>query len=237
MHLFLLVGQSNMAGRGEIEPSDREPLANVVALNAAGEWVPAVDPLHWDKPSAGVGLGRAFAIEYSKSHPGVRVGLIPAACGGSPIASWAPGKYYEGTQSHPYDDALARARRAMTGGTLHGILWHQGETDRSPALAPQYKQALTSLIRRFRRELHAPKVPFLIGQLGQFAGAPWDESAWRIDRAQREVAASVPLAAFVSAEGLTSGEDHLHFDARSLRELGKRYALALAELKEPSPGH
>lgn len=231
MHLFLLVGQSNMAGRGDIEPRDVEPLDHVVALNAAGEWVPAVDPLHWDKPSAGVGLARAFAAQYLKSHPGVTVGLIPAACGGSPIASWAPGKYYEGTHSHPYDDALARARRAMAGGTLQGILWHQGESDRSPELAPQYTQALTSLIRRFRRELHAPKVPFLIGQLGRFAGAPWDASARRIDRAQREVAASVPFAAFVSSEGLTSKPDHLHFDARSLRELGQRYALALAALK------
>ena len=231
MHLFLLVGQSNMAGRGDIEPSDVEPLANIVALDAAGEWVPAVDPLHWDKPSAGVGLARAFAVEYSGRHPGVRVGLIPAACGGSPIASWAPGKYYEGTRSHPYDDALARARRAMADGTLRGILWHQGESDRSPELAPAYKQALTTLIHRFRRELQAPTVPFLIGQLGQFPAAPWDESAQRIDRAQREVAASVPFAAFVPSHGLTSKPDNLHFDARSLRELGKRYALALAALE------
>jgi hypothetical protein len=238
MHLFLLVGQSNMAGRGDIEPRDVEPLDHGVALNAAGEWVPAVDPLHWDKPSAGVGLARAFAVQYSKSHPGVRVGLIPAACGGSPIASWAPGKYYEGTQSHPYDDAVARARRAMSSGTLQGILWHQGESDRSPELAPEYAPALTSLIRRFRQDLHAPKVPFLIGQLGQFAAVPWDESARRIDRAQREVAASVPFAAFVSSDGLTSKPDNLHFDARSLRELGKRFALALATLNKPTtPEH
>lgn len=231
VHLFLLVGQSNMAGRGDVEPADQEPIANVVALDATGEWVPAVDPLHWDKPSAGVGLGRAFAADYAKAHPGVTVGLIPAACGGSPIASWVPGAYFEDTKSHPYDDALARARRAMASGSLQGILWHQGESDRSAERAPLYAHALTTLIGRLRADLQAPNVPFVIGQLGQFAGAgPWDEFAQGVDRAQRDVAARVPVTAFVASDGLTSKPDHLHFDARSMREFGHRYAAALAGL-------
>lgn len=235
LHLFLLVGQSNMAGRGDVEPADQQPLPNVMALDAAGNWVAATDPLHWDKPSAGVGLGRTFAIEYAKAHPGVTVGLIPAACGGSPIATWQPGKYFEDTKSHPYDDALARARHALTRGKLQGILWHQGESDRTPELAPVYEAALTTLIDGFRRELDAPNVPFLIGQLGQFPGAgEWDEHARRVDRAHHDVAAHVPFTAFVSSNGLTSKPDNLHFDARSLRELGKRYAAALAALSQPS---
>jgi hypothetical protein len=236
MHLFLLVGQSNMAGRGDIEPVDREPIANVVALDAAGEWVPAIEPLHWDKPSAGAGLGRAFAVEYGRTHPGVTVGLIPAACGGSPIASWAPGKYFEDTKSHPYDDALARARHAMASGPLQGILWHQGESDRSAERAPLYEQALTALIARFRHDLQAPRVPFVVGQLGQFAGAgPWDDLTRRVDGAQRAVVAHVPFTAFVSSDGLTSKPDNLHFDARSLREFGQRYASALAGLTTRPP--
>jgi hypothetical protein len=230
-HLFLLVGQSNMAGRGDVEAVDREPIEHVQALNAAGDWVPAVDPLHWDKPSAGVGLGRTFAREYLRAHPGVTVGLIPAAVGGSPISSWEPGKYYEETKSHPYDDAIARARHALERGTLKGILWHQGESDRAPELAPKYGAALTAVIERFRRDLHAPQVPFIIGQLGQFPGAGvWDEPTRSVDKAQREVAAHVPHSAFVPSDGLTSKPDNLHFDARSMREFGKRYAAALAAL-------
>jgi hypothetical protein len=233
LHLFLLVGQSNMAGRGDVEPADEQPLPGVLTLDAAGNWVAAADPLHWDKPSAGVGLGRTFALEYLQAHPGVTVGLIPAACGGSPIATWQPGKYFEDTKGHPYDDALARTRRALTRGKLQGILWHQGESDRTPELSAVYEEALTALIDRFRRELDAPNVPFLIGQLGQFPGAgEWDEHATRVDRAHRDVAARVPFTAFVSSDGLTSKPDNLHFDARSLRELGKRYAAALAELRQ-----
>jgi hypothetical protein len=234
-HLFMLVGQSNMAGRGYVEPEDRAALPNVVALDAAGRWVPAIDPLHWDKPAAGTGLARSFAVEYLRTHPGVTVGFIPAACGGSPISSWEPGQYFDQTNSHPYDDALKRTRLALERGTLQGILWHQGESDRSPELSQRYESALTALIARFRKDLDAPQVPVLVGQLGQFAGAgPWDEPARRVDQAQRNVAARVPIVAFVPSDGLTSNPDNLHFDARSLREFGKRYAAAFQILAKNS---
>lgn len=220
-----------MAGRGDVEPADREPIPHVLALDAEGRWVAATDPLHWDKPIAGVGLARSFARHYLASHPGISVGFVPAACGGSPIASWEPGQYYEGTHSHPYDDAIARARIALKAGTLQGILWHQGETDRTPGLAPRYEAALAALIARFRADLGAPRVPVLIGQLGEFVGGePWGEPARLIDRAQREVAARVPFTAFVPAHGLSSKPDHLHFDAPALREFGRRYAVAFEAL-------
>jgi Carbohydrate esterase, sialic acid-specific acetylesterase len=232
LHLFLLAGQSNMAGRGEVEARDQEPIPQVLSLDAAGNWVKARDPIHWDKPSAGVGLARSFAIEYLKRHPGVTVGFIPAACGGSPISTWAPGQYFDQTHSHPYDDALARTRRALQFGTLRGILWHQGESDSTPDLAPEYEAALTTLITRLRSELGAQRVPFLIGQLGQFTAVPWNEPTRTVDTAQRHVAASVPLAAFVSSDGLTSNPDNIHFNAASLREFGKRYAAAFAGLEK-----
>lgn len=61
-HLILLAGQSNMAGRGVISPSDRIPHPRVLMQNRQGEWVPAVEPVHYDKDFAGVGPGRSFAI-------------------------------------------------------------------------------------------------------------------------------------------------------------------------------
>ena len=83
-------------------------------LNKAGEWVPAIDPLHFDKPGiVGVGLGKTFAIQYAAEHPDVVVGLIPCAVGGSPINAWAPGGYHKQTKAHPYDDCLQRACRKL----------------------------------------------------------------------------------------------------------------------------
>ena len=61
MHLFLLAGQSNMAGRGEVEAQDRATHPRIWMLDRHGQWVPAADPLHFDKPVAGVGPGLAFA--------------------------------------------------------------------------------------------------------------------------------------------------------------------------------
>jgi hypothetical protein len=233
-HLFLLAGQSNMAGRGVVEPPDRSAAEGVLMLDKARVWMPAVDPMHFDKPIAGVGLGRSFAARVLESHPGMTIGLIPAAAGGSPIDTWVPGGYHDQTKSHPWDDAIARATVAMQAGTLKAILWHQGESDATPALAPGYQAKLDDLVARFRSALGAPELPFIAGQLGQFADEPWDDARRRVDEAHRGLPARVRRTAFVSSDGLVHGGDKVHFDSASLRELGRRYAAAYEELSRLS---
>lgn len=229
-HLFLLVGQSNMAGRGAVTPADKTPHPRVLMLNKAGEWVPAVDPLHFDKTAAGVGVGRSFALAVAEATPGVTIGLIPCAVGGSPIDAWKPGFYYQPTQSHPWDDTMRRAKLALQSGTLKGILWHQGESDSNREQAPRHAAKLHDLIARLRAELAAPTVPFLVGQLGQFDGSPWSEFKQQVDQAHRDLPAKVPHTAFVSSDGLKDKGDKTHFDAASYREFGKRYAAAYLKL-------
>ena len=229
-HLFLLVGQSNMAGRGKVTAEDKKPHANVLMLNKAGEWVPAVDPMHFDKSSAGVGLGRTFGIEIAKANPGISIGLIPCACGGSPISTWEPGGFHGQTKSHPYDDSIKRAKIALESGELKGILWHQGESDSSPGKAEVYEKKLHELIARFRKELDAPDVPFIAGQMGQFAERPWSESKKLVDAVHKSLPEKVANAAFVNSDGLKHKGDKVHFDAESLREFGRRYAAAFAEM-------
>jgi hypothetical protein len=230
-HLFLLVGQSNMAGRGTATPADKTPSPRVLMLNQAGEWVPAVDPMHFDKPAVvGVGLGRTFGMKIAEANPGVTIGLIPCAVGGSPIDAWKPGIFYEPTKSHPWDDALRRAKIALRSGTLRGILWHQGESDSTAALAPTYESKLHDLIGRLRAELSAPDVPFVAGQLGKFADSPWNEFKSQVDQAHRGLPGKISRAAFVSSEGLKHKGDKVHFDADSYRELGRRYAEAYLKL-------
>jgi len=230
-HLFLLVGQSNMAGRGVVEPGDREPDPRVLMFDREGRWVPAVDPMHWDKPSAGVGLGRTFAFEVAKATPGVTIGLIPCAAGGSPIDTWKPGGYHDQTKSHPWDEAMKRAAAALPAGTLKGILWHQGESDAKAGLAETYEAKLIDLVARFRSELKAPAVPFLAGQMGKFAELPWTPEFAAIDAVHRRLPNLVANAAFVSADGLAHKGDKIHFDSASYRELGRRYAAAWLRLR------
>lgn len=229
-HLYLLVGQSNMAGRGVVEPTDKQADPRVLMFDREERWVPAVDPMHWDKPSAGVGLGRSFAREIAKAHPGVTIGLIPCAAGGSPIDTWKPGVMHDQTRSYPWDDTVKRLGAALPSGTLKGILWHQGESDCKPELAPAYEAKLLDLVSRFRVLSGSPDVPFLVGQMGKFPDVPWTPEIVMVDAVHRRLPNLVARCAFVSAEGLAHKGDKIHFDSASYRELGRRYAAAALRL-------
>ena len=137
---------------------------------------------------------------------------------------------YEETGAYPWDDAVARAKAAMPQGRLRAILWHQGESDGNDASAPLYEARLRSLITRFRTELDAPALPFIIGQLGRFEGKSWPSGYVQVDAAHQRVAADTPGVAFVSSEGLADKGDQLHFSAEAARELGRRYAEAYLRL-------
>ena len=228
--VFLLAGQSNMAGRGEVTDADREVHPRILMLAKDGSWQYALDPVHFDKKQAGVGLARSFAMELVARDEKLVIGLVPAACGGSPISTWTPGGYHDQTKSHPYDDAIARTKRAMQDGSLAGILWHQGESDSRPARAAVYKERLVELVGRFRSELG--EVPFIIGQLGRFKGKPWTEGRRQVDRALRELSVEIPDSGFVSSEGLTAKADNTHFNRESLLEFGRRYANSYQQVIE-----
>jgi hypothetical protein len=237
--LYLLVGQSNMAGRGAVEPQDTLPNRHVLRLNPAGQWEFAKDPIHFDKSVAGVGPGLTFGRSMAAQDTSVTIGLIPCAVGGSGIDVWTPGAYYDGTKTHPYDDALARAKTAMQTGTLAGIIWHQGESDSSPEKSALYQQKLKILIKKLREDLQAPNVPFVAGQLPAYQinkpgadGLPHvNDSAVRINEAVAGLTKQVPNYAFVTAEGTSDIGDHTHFNAVSARLMGQRYAAAMQQLQ------
>jgi Carbohydrate esterase, sialic acid-specific acetylesterase len=231
--VFLLIGQSNMAGRGVVEGQDRVPIPRVFMLNKAMEWVPAVDPVHFDKPDiAGVGLARTFAKVLAAADQGATVGVIPAAFGGTSLDEWkAGGKLYE--------EAVRRAKFAMRTGKLRGILWHQGESDSGKKEdASSYRERFAVMINQMRAELGEPAAPVMVGQLGTFRSegtTPRSPFAALVDEQLACIPLAVPHAAFVSSAGLTSNPDHLHFDARSQREFGRRYALAFLSLDATWP--
>lgn len=236
--LYLLVGQSNMAGRGLVEAQDTVPNRHVLRLNKAGQWELAQDPLHFDKPVAAVGPGLTFGRLMAAQDTSVVIGLIPCAVGGSGIDAWTPGAYFADTKAYPYDEAMARAKVAQQSGMLAGIIWHQGETDSNPEKSPAYATKLTALIARFRTDLQSPTVPFVAGQLPAFqfqkVGSDGvshpNVDAVRINDAVAALGKTVPYYAYVSAAGTTDRGDQLHFDARSARLMGQRYAQAMQQL-------
>ena len=227
-HLYLLMGQSNMAGRGQLDKESGTTDPRVLMFARELNWKPASDPLHFDKPFAGVGPGLAFGKQMAAANPRMRIGLIPCAVGGTSIQAWAPGAEDQATHTHPYDDMLKRVREAQKMGVLKGVLWHQGEADR--AASATYGQSLASLIARLRREFDAPNLPFVAGELGTFNSENLADTE-KFNAGLQALTNTLKGCACVSSRGLKDRGDHLHFNAESARILGQRYAEAMLALQ------
>jgi len=223
LRVFLLCGQSNMAGRGEIEEQDRRSIERVWSMNKANDWALATDPLHFDKPAiAGVGLGRTFARVLTTVDPEVKLGLVPCAMGGSALQEWIPG-------APLFENTLKRARSAVATGRISGILWHQGEAEcADQQRAESYLERFTAMAAALRKEVG--DVPIVVGQLGEFLRSETQPFAATVNRQLARVPLEVRRSAFVSSAGLAHRGDELHFDAAGFREFGRRYAHAFLGL-------
>jgi hypothetical protein len=231
LHLYILMGQSNMAGRGEITAefkSVNHPA--VFMLNKRNEWVTARHPVHFDKAVAGVGPGLSFAIAMANQNPGVKIGLIPCAVGGTSINSWQPGGYDSATNTHPYDDAVVRINMAMQTGVIKGMLWHQGESDSKPSSATAYPAKLKTLIERIRDITNNQQMPVIAGELGRYR-----EPYQTINLELTKIPSTISNTAVASSEGLTDKGDNTHFDSPSAKKLGERYAEKMILLKKNTP--
>lgn len=237
-HLYLLIGQSNMAGRGVVEPVDTIGHPRVLRLNKEGEWEIAKDPVHFDKPVAGVGPGLTFGKTMADRDTSIVVGLIPCAVGGSGIDVWVAGAYYQPTKTYPYDDALRRAEVAAKAGTLKGILWDQGESDSNPQKSAVYGGKLLQLITRLRQQLGVADLPFVAALLPAYQASYTDASGKKIGNPSVETVNKAirslrcPAYTFISSKGVTDIGDHTHLTAASQRIMGQRFARAMVRLQQ-----
>ncbi|MBD1422776.1 sialate O-acetylesterase [Sphingobacterium chuzhouense] len=222
LDLYLLVGQSNMAGRGFLDYEDTLAHPNIYVLNASDEWSVAKEPLHYDKANRGVGPGLAFAKNMAKYQRNASIGLIPAAVGGTKISYWEPTG-----ERGLYKEALRKARVAKERGTLKGLLWQQGESDANTNDALLYKERLIALMHAFRRDLESPNLPIVIGGLGDFLKS---NRAEQINQAMKEAVDILGNAAYSEASKLGHIGDSLHFNSAAQRENGMRMAEAMKPL-------
>jgi hypothetical protein len=235
LHIYILVGQSNMSGRAKVEASDRQIPKNLFLLDGKGEWVQATHPFlqYTNVPSGvdnnvikakgktGLNFGLTFARRMLDANPDAVIGLIVNSQGGSAIKSWE--KTGKGSN---YDKTLERIRSSQKTGVIKGILWHQGESD--VALGDRYLDALSNVIAQFRKDLDAPKLPFVAGQI-----APLPKGKEQIDafnQALLKLPARVAQTGIARADDL-SGKD-IHFDSAETRTLGLRYAEAMLKLQK-----
>ena len=219
IHSFLLIGQSNMGGRGfktEVDPISDDRI--FVLRN--GRWRKMYNPVNPDRVTSGVNLAETFALSYA-DYKGVQVGLIPCADGGTSLDQWTVGGLL-------FDHACYQMELASRTSTIAGVLWHQGESDCGAESHPFYKQKLAVIMEAFKKKCNLYDVPFLVGGLGDFLeDCPVGEGKFKnyviINKALEEYANETKMTGFVSAKGLGANPDNMHFSAKALRESGYRY--------------
>lgn len=230
-HLYLLLGQSNMAGRGKVEAIDTLTHPRVLMLDKAENWVLAKDPMHFDKPAAGTGLGLTFGKVMANENTNIRIGLIPTAVGGSSINYWFADSLFQQTNTYPYDDMIRRAKKAMETGTLKGIIWHQGESDsNSEQAVTEYAEKFQAMMAALKSDLGIESIPIVVGEIGYFF-YPKASYAEKMNGVIRQIAESDRCIGVVSAAGLTHKGDSTHFDSNSYHALGMRYAAKMLEIQ------
>lgn len=221
---FLMAGQSNMAGRGNLD--EVEPIKNNdLYMLRMGRWQKHSEPVNPDRPvtkgefHSGVGLASSFADDYVK-HFGRKAGLIPCADGGTSLSQWMPGEIL-------FDHAVFMTKLAMRTSDFGGIIWHQGESDCNAECIGLYKERFITMMSEMRRQLGAEELPLIIGELSlDVDGKRWKhvEYAAQMNSIFHEIAKEIPNCAVASADGITiKKSDGLHFDSVGSREFGHRY--------------
>ena len=236
VHSFLLIGQSNAAGRGFLE--EAEPLDTCggrLKVLRNGLWVNMFRPMNPDRHTSGVCFAESFAKEYALTHPEVQVGIIPCADGGTQISQWLPREIL-------FENAVNQAKLAMRTSVLKGILWHQGENDCFGENYALYAKRFRFVMKELRRELDCPDLPLIIGGLGDFLEnfekyPEVTQNYMKINRILQELGEKYPNCAFASAEGLGANPDNLHFNADALKELGIRYYRAYEKFDRENEEH
>jgi hypothetical protein len=217
--VFLLIGQSNMAGRAPLEDADKPPIEGVMLLNAEGTWEAATNPLNryaTDRKEISMqrlGPGDGFVRTLHRELPEKSIGLIVNARGGSNIDLWKPGQPL-------YDHMLERIKKLETKPRLAGVIWHQGESNASD---PEYLNKLVELVENLRKDFDQPELPFVAGEVYQ--DLP-------VNDLMKQLPEKLKRTAVVSADKLTVLSDGVHFDHAGQKELGQRYAAAWLKISK-----
>ncbi len=246
--LWVLAGQSNMEGHGDLIDVEQSSLL-VHSFDMADRWglaeeplhtlVNAADPVHWPlnaervperltgeqfetyvvNRKKGAGLGLPFAVEMVQ-RTGTPIGLIPCAHGGTSMDQWSPElKDREGESL--YGSMYRRVQAA--GGQVKGILWYQGESDANATAAPAFFGKFEAFVKAVRADFKQPDLPFYYVQLSRHIDknnvAEWN----KVQLAQLRAETEIPHSGMVAAVDLQL-DDGIHVGTQDLKRLARRLA-------------
>ena len=199
--VFLLLGQSNMAGRGTMIEGDEEVIhENVFLLNNKGKAEPATNPLNRyssirrDISEQQIGPGYSFSKSIAE-QTGRKILLVVNACGGSKMDEWL-----QESETGYFDEAVRRARKAVKlGGKLKAILWHHGESDSRDTT---YLSRLAVMVQDMRKALNEPELPFIAAE-----HAEWRSPSKGFNSRLAMIDLYIPNSSYVYAHGCSMQKD------------------------------
>lgn len=239
--IYLLFGQSNMAGGAASEAQDRvvHPRVRMLAYDNCtspsrtyNQWYTASPNLHGC--GTGMGLGDGFGRIVADSMKQDTIALIPCAIPGVDIdffrknvVSTRRSEFRippdnKATGAYPW--MVERLKIAQQKGVIKGILFHQGESDWTAAAREAWAGKVSGIVSDLKKDLGFGDVPFLVGELRR------DGCCSAHNPYVATLAKSVPNGHVISSNGLSVvSTDAYHFDAAGLREFGKRYAATMVK--------
>jgi hypothetical protein len=240
LQLFILAGQSNMSGMGDIPKSRMETNPRIYVFGNDYHWKLAKEPV--DDPSnqvdsvsedrpAGFGPAMSFATTVLEQYPDMVIGLIPCAKGGSLIHEWRRNL----NDNTLYGSCLKRVRAASVMGEVAGLLYFQGEIDAVDPkehpdrtfLPDRWADEFAVLIQDWRRDLNLPGLPVVFAQIGTNT-EPERFKNWAVVKEQQRKV-RLPLSAMVTTDDLPL-KDYVHFTTESYQIIGQRFAQAYIKL-------
>lgn len=229
--VYIMAGQSNMAGRGLVEAQDTISNKRILTINKDMQWITAKEPLHFYEPKmVGLDCGLSFANELLKTlPPDISLAIIPCAVGGSSVEQWL------GDSTHRDVSLLSnfteKVKFAQQFGNLKGIIWHQGESNANENALPTFSQKLSSLFHNFRTITDDQNLPIVMGEIGSYAKPRSKAKNWlKLNKLLNKIAKKEENTYLVKTKDLQHKGDFVHFNSPSLRLLGNRYALQFVNI-------
>lgn len=223
--VFLLGGQSNMAGRAPVSDLPTSP------VNLQN---PQDDVLFYYnsslttlRPGSGADFGPevTFGRTIADEFPAETFALIKYARGGTSLVDeWDP---ISGGDYSTFRSKVTNGLSALTNAghtyEIVGMLWTQGERDaKENRTTPQYQADLNEFIADIRTRYGA-NLPFFISRLSSGQTNMTSTQLTNIRTAQENVAASDAHAWMIDTDSMGIKSDYLHFDAAGQISLGQAF--------------
>lgn len=207
-HLFILSGQSNMAG-----------------LDPKASFTPAVE--------AAFGKDNVTVVKNALSGAPIRSWVQDYQFPDKREIDEKEKK----NMGRKYADLLQAVQASIQGSTYDSVtfVWMQGERDAKEQLADVYARSFQAILDQLKKDLKLKDINFVIGRISDFDMQNKNYPHWtRIREIQIKLAEGNPRGAWVDTDDLNGDNNGLHYNKAGYATLGQRFAekaIALAKKK------